>query len=254
LQSSLKEVQVGELMLPLDGHTPPNVLPRHYVASTLVVQVAGTASGNSGEMVDSWFGLGPVEFVEDLDGKLRLRTRFLNFSSAAVCVSVLESAVGGGERVTQVAGLRSPLSKQGGDELGVITSKAPAASGSFRSNPRVLVWIRRDLFIARRFTEVDCHPAREGERLPFPRLFRFSRDWWSWREGGKEICRKILAMALGGRGGYKKPPGREGGQAGADGVPRPQLKPQVARVKTLPSQHGSESAQNQGQMVLRQVG
>jgi hypothetical protein len=109
------------------------------------------------------------------------------------------------------------------------------------------------MFIAKQFTEVDCHPAREGERLPFPKLFRFSRDWWSWREGGKEICRKILAMVPGGRGGYKKPPGRGGGQAGADGVPRPQLKPQVAQVKALPSQHGSESAQNQGQLVLPQV-
>jgi hypothetical protein len=114
LQSSLKEVQVGELMLPLDGHTPPNVLPRHRVASAPVVQVAGTATGNAGEMVDSWFGLGPVEFVEDLDGKLRLRLRFLNFRDAAVCVSVSERAVVGEEWVMQVAGLRSPLSKQGG--------------------------------------------------------------------------------------------------------------------------------------------
>jgi hypothetical protein len=41
-KSSLKEVQVGELLLPLDGHTPPNVLPRHRVACTPVVnRVAG---------------------------------------------------------------------------------------------------------------------------------------------------------------------------------------------------------------------
>jgi hypothetical protein len=70
-----------------------------------VVQAAGIASGIAGEMVDSCFGLGPVEFVEDLDGKLRLRPRFLNFSSAAMCVSVSESAVSGRERVTRVAGL-----------------------------------------------------------------------------------------------------------------------------------------------------
>jgi hypothetical protein len=36
-------------------------------------------------------------------------------------------------------------------------------------------------------------------------------------------------------------------------VTKPQLKPQVAQVKALPSQQGSESAQNQGQLVLPQV-
>jgi hypothetical protein len=58
LQSSLKEVQVGELLLPLDGHTPLNVLPRHRVACTPVVdRIAGVVSVKSGGMVDSWFGL-----------------------------------------------------------------------------------------------------------------------------------------------------------------------------------------------------
>jgi hypothetical protein len=141
------------------------------VASTPVVQVAGHASGVAGARVDSCFGLGPVEFVEELDGMLRLRPRSLNFSSDAMSVFVSESAVCGRDRVTQVTGLRKPLSKLGGEEVGVITSSAPAASDSFRRNPRVLVWIRRDLFIARRFTEIECHPAREGERLPFPKLF-----------------------------------------------------------------------------------
>jgi hypothetical protein len=142
------------------------------------MQAAGGASGDSGELDVSCFGLGPVEFVEDLDGKLRLRPRSLNFSfSSAGMVSV--DTVSGGEKAMQVAGLRNLLSNRGSEEVGVITSRAPAGSSSFRGNPSVLVWIRRDLFIARRFTEIECHPAREGERLPFPRLFRFSRDWWS---------------------------------------------------------------------------
>jgi hypothetical protein len=126
-------VQVGELLLPLDGHTPPNVLPRHRLASTPVVQAAGSASGDSGEIDDSCFGLGPVEFVEDMDGKLRLRPRSLNFSFSSVgMVSVC--TVSGGEKAMHVAGLRKPLSKRESEKVGVITSRAPASSSSFRRN------------------------------------------------------------------------------------------------------------------------
>jgi hypothetical protein len=116
-----------------------------------------------------------MEFVEDLDGMLRLQPRCLDFSST-VSVSVSDNAVCGVERVMQMTGLRNTLLRHEDDELGAITSQPSVASGSFRRNPQVLVWIRRDLFIARRFTTVDCHPDREGARLPFPRLFRFSRD------------------------------------------------------------------------------
>jgi hypothetical protein len=61
-----------------------------------------------------------------------------------------------------------------------MTSKPPDVSGRFLHNPRVLVWIQRDLYISRRFTADNFYLAREGERLPFLKLFRFSRDWWSW--------------------------------------------------------------------------
>jgi hypothetical protein len=54
--------------------------------------------------------------------------------------------------------------------------------------PRVLVWIRRDLFIARRFVAADCFPAREFERVPYAKPFSFARDWWSWRGGGGRRC------------------------------------------------------------------
>jgi hypothetical protein len=65
--------------------------------------------------------------------------------------------------------------------------------------PRVLVWIRRDLFIARRFIAADCFPAREFERVPYAKPFSFAKDWWSWRGGGKEVWAEILKMAPGGR-------------------------------------------------------
>jgi hypothetical protein len=51
--------------------------------------------------------------------------------------------------------------------------------------PRVLVWIRRDLFIARRFTAADCFLDKDFERLPYAKSFSFARDWWSWRGGGE---------------------------------------------------------------------
>jgi hypothetical protein len=133
-----------------------------------------------------------VEFVEELDGRLRLRPRSLNFSFSSAGMSSV-CAVSGEEKVMQVAGLRNPPSKRVSEEVGAITSTAPTGSSSFRRNPNVLVWIRRDLFIARRFTEIECHPAREGEKLPFPRLFRFSRDWWScawWKRWLQEATRE----------------------------------------------------------------
>jgi hypothetical protein len=75
-------------------------------------------------MVDSLFGLGPMDFVEDLEWTLRLQPRCLNFSSA-VGFSVSDNAVGGVERVTHMTGLRNTLSRQGDDGLGAITSKPP---------------------------------------------------------------------------------------------------------------------------------
>jgi hypothetical protein len=71
-----------------------------------------------------------------------------------------------------------------------------------------LVWIRRDLYISRRFAAADCFPARWSERAPYTKKFSFARDWWSLREGGKEICAQILKMAPAGRGGGRKSVGR----------------------------------------------
>jgi hypothetical protein len=64
-----------------------------------------------------------------------------------------------------------------------------------------LVWIRRDLYISRRFIAADYFPVRWSERAPYTKKFSFARDWWSWREDGKEICARILKMAPAGRGG-----------------------------------------------------
>jgi hypothetical protein len=71
-----------------------------------------------------------------------------------------------------------------------------------------LVWIQRDLYISRRFIAIDWFPPRWSERLPYPEIFSFARDWWSWREGGKEICAQILKMAHAGRGAVRKATGR----------------------------------------------
>jgi hypothetical protein len=156
------------------------------------------------------FGCGPMEVADEL-GK--------EFSVVAVSTAS-ENRFRAGKQASGVADDRNTLSKRDNAFTEIYNaSRAPSPTGNqIPRNPRVLVWIRRDLFIARRFCAADCFPAREGERLPFPKLFKFLRDWWSWREGGSEICKQILMMAPGGRGGYKKPGGR-GGQA--DGGNKP---------------------------------
>jgi hypothetical protein len=105
--------------------------------------------------------------------------------------------------------------------------------------PRVLVWIRRDLFIARRFVAADCFPAREFERVPYAKSFSFAKDWWSWRGGGKEVWSEILKMAPGGRGGVRRSGGRgnRSGQPSSDG--RVQQKPQPPPAKVAPNGPGS---------------
>jgi hypothetical protein len=61
---------------------------------------------------------------------------------------------------------------------GLVDKRVNAQPSSVIPSPsrktRVLVWIRRDLFIARRFTAADCFLAREFERVPYAKSFSFT--------------------------------------------------------------------------------
>jgi hypothetical protein len=61
-------------------------------------------------------------------------------------------------------------------------------------NPRVLVCIRRDLFIARRFSAADCFPAREFERVPYVKSFSFAELERSsrWRQAEEVGFRSLV--------------------------------------------------------------
>jgi hypothetical protein len=220
----VREVQIGEHVLPLALNTPLTVLRPHRVACTpdLRQLMVGESVSNSEGEDENLFGLGPVDFAHDLAVELGQKGSELQCWQNSVSGSM-------GKKQPLLAEFGSTPSRQGSGFAAVDkTSKTPEGAGvQSLQNPRVLVWIRRDLFIARRFRAADCFPISEGERLPYPKSFRFSRDWWSWREGGKEICRQILQMAPGGRGGYKKPGGRG---AQADGVAKPPQKTQLPQV------------------------
>ncbi|PNT70417.1 hypothetical protein BRADI_2g11564v3 [Brachypodium distachyon] len=48
------------------------------------------------------------------------------------------------------------------------------------SSATTLVWIRRDLFVAKTFTAADCFVARHSDRFAcVPKTFRFAKDFWS---------------------------------------------------------------------------
>jgi hypothetical protein len=124
------------------------------------------------------FGLGPIEIADELAEDLVQLEQSVGLEIQPLENSVIESMV---KKQTLVTRYRNTLS-QGVSGLSAVynTSKSSeTACGQFPRNPRVLVWIRRDLFITQRFRAVDCFPIREGERMPFPKSFKFSRDWWS---------------------------------------------------------------------------
>jgi hypothetical protein len=206
LSSSMKEVQVGGHLLRLECHTPPVVLHRQRIACTREDMVSLSMVLQQSER-SRVFGCGPMEFADELGKEVSV-------ASVGAVSTVSESKFRTVKQTSRVADNGNTLSKRDSaiTEIYNASTAPPPTDNQILRNPRVLVWIQRDLFIARRFCAADCFPAREGERLPFPKLFKFSRDWWSWREGGREICKQILMMAPGGRGGYKKQGGR-GGQA-----------------------------------------
>jgi hypothetical protein len=57
----MKEVQIGEYVLPLTFHTPPTVLRRHRVACTPdLCQLMGRENGCKDGEEEDLYGLGPV--------------------------------------------------------------------------------------------------------------------------------------------------------------------------------------------------
>jgi hypothetical protein len=119
----------------------------------------------------------------------------------------------------------------------------------FPHKASTLVWIRRDLFISRRFSAADCYPAWDTERIGRCKEFKFSRDWWSWRGGGKEICEAILKMVQAGRGS-----GRQSGGRGSGGTNSGGGNPPVARPPSSTSMRPSSSLQGTQFLNPPQIG
>lgn len=231
---------------------------------------------------DSVFGIGPIQGSFNLStesvlvsvGSRRVNARrAIDFGSEfqrsalknsdAASASMLEPLVAGALGNTQVlraasvvavTGNRFPPSIGGSGDLAsaqynLDVSKPPDRSIPPSPSRRALVWIRRDLFISRRFAAKDCYPARLSEKGPVPRFFSFKRDWWSWRPGGREICAQILAMAPGGRGGGRKPSSRvegAGGRQGSSANPAPSA---GGPVQALPSGLQGEPQRAQAQAI-----
>ena len=81
--------------------------------------------------------------------------------------------------------------------------RVPAAGGR-------LVWIRKDLFLAKSFDASDCYPAREADkRQQQPKRFSFSKDLWK-KGSGRATYTEVVMGVTGNRGG-----GRRGGGGGA---------------------------------------
>jgi hypothetical protein len=117
------------------------------------------------------FGCGPVDFADELGREV----------SVFEVSKVSENRFREEKQSSGMVDNQITLSKLGNGLIEIHkASRAPSPTGNqIPRNPRVLVWIRRDLFIAWRFCAADCFPAREGERLSVPKPFKFSRDWWS---------------------------------------------------------------------------
>jgi hypothetical protein len=177
----MREVQIGDHVLPLEFHTPPTVMRRHQVSCTPDArQLALVKNGNRiGDDDEVLFGLGPSELTDELAEDLGVQLEQSLGSEMQLRKSPVIELVE--KKQMLVTGYRNtPLQGVSGLAAVYNASNFPeTAGGQFPRNPRVLVWIRRDLFIAQRFRATNCFPIREGERLPFPKSFKFLRDWWS---------------------------------------------------------------------------
>jgi hypothetical protein len=97
----MKEVQIGEHVLPLAFHTPPNVLRRHRIAWTpdlRQLMVRENVCNLEGEE-DDLYGLGPVDVADDFAADLGLR------GSGLQCGQNSFNSLGGGEEATVVCGV-----------------------------------------------------------------------------------------------------------------------------------------------------
>jgi hypothetical protein len=121
----VKEVQIGEHVLPLAIHTPPTVLRHHRVACTPELHqlmVGGSVSNSEGED-DNLFGLGPVDFADDLDAELGLKSSELQCWQNSVSVLM-------GKKQPLLAEFGNTPSRQVSGAAAVVkTSKTPEGAG-----------------------------------------------------------------------------------------------------------------------------
>jgi hypothetical protein len=227
-------VNVGEIPLELGCATPPVVMHHHRFSQTPSSTACDVDLFHATNLENLVFGAGPVNLIHEgfvpriglrVKEKLQLQLDAI-FSPAMMFDHAVDQLVPV-ENFKQpsdnlVAVFQNRMVAPSENTLSLVDDGNRVSDKSERSlailsvlpPPHklwVLVWIRRDLFIARRFAAADCFPAREFERVPYAKSFSFAKDWWSWRGGGKEVWSEILKMAPGGRGGVWKPGGRGNG-------------------------------------------
>lgn len=120
------------------------------------------------------------------------------------------------------AGASSTCDREGEDDVFDFFGQlwdVPSPKPRRRRVPPTLVWIRRDLFEARKFSSSDYFPARVSPYLPVPKSFSFAKDW-SAREG-RSTYAEIIKMVGGGRGGGRRPSNPRPGGGGASGGGHP---------------------------------
>jgi hypothetical protein len=134
-------------VLPLEFHTPTTILRHHQVACTPDVHqlaVGKNGSGSEGED-EALFGLGPIGITDELTTELGLskcsELQLWKSSDSALVEKKQPLVTGFGNTLSRRVNRLAAVDK---------ASKTPErASVQFLCNPRVLVWIRRDLFITR---------------------------------------------------------------------------------------------------------
>lgn len=90
-----------------------------------------------------------------------------------------------------------------------------------RLPPPSLVWVRRDKFRSGCFTASDCFPAGATDRLIKPKVFSFSADFWSKREGRSTYAEVTRKMAGAGSGQGARGGRNNGGRGRNEGIRPP---------------------------------
>jgi hypothetical protein len=125
LQLAVKEVQIGEHVLPLAFHTPPTILRRHRVACTpdfCQLMVGENVCNLEGED-DDLFGLGLVDIADDFATELGL------MSSGLQCWQNSVSSLGRKKQPLLAESENTPSRHGSGSVVVDKASKAPERAG-----------------------------------------------------------------------------------------------------------------------------